>query len=91
MRIETVNSHLTNMAKAYPTFAQRLQSIMEKRSVTTAQLVEVTDLRAQAIHNYLTGKREPTWEAVKQLATASTSRPMNYANHDPPNSDESII
>ena len=52
------------------TFAAKLQSLRESKSMTREELADTSGLSRQSLHNYETGQRKPTWEAVQVIATA---------------------
>jgi transcriptional regulator with XRE-family HTH domain len=51
----------------FPTVLIRLR---ESAGLTVAELAEAAGLTRQAVHNYESGARRPTWDAVQKLAAA---------------------
>jgi transcriptional regulator with XRE-family HTH domain len=52
------------------TFPAILTALRESAKLTREDLASLSGLSRQAIHNYETGERSPTWEAVQALAKA---------------------
>lgn len=55
------------MAKA---FGETLRSLRESYPMTADELAQAAGLSRQTVHNYETGNRSPTWDAVQKLAAA---------------------
>ncbi len=55
---------------ASESFAVRLKAIRFAKNLTITDLAESAGLSRQTIHNYESGKREPTWAAVMAIAYA---------------------
>jgi transcriptional regulator with XRE-family HTH domain len=51
-------------------FPAVLRSLRERANITVAELAEAAGLTRQAVHNYESGARCPTWDAVQKLAEA---------------------
>jgi len=57
--------------KYYKTiFQKRLQLAMDRKSMTTSELAEITDLPEGAIHNYLVTGTDPITEKLELLCYA---------------------
>lgn len=63
-------AHPANPANKYPDFASRLRGLREAAGLSVAALASTAGLSRQAVHQYEDGRRQPTWQAVQQLAAA---------------------
>jgi transcriptional regulator with XRE-family HTH domain len=55
---------------ARTTFAAILRGLRQTAGLSVEQLATAAGLTRQAVHNYETGTRRPTWDAVQSLAKA---------------------
>lgn len=51
-------------------FGAVLKALRERAGLTVQELAEAASLTRQAVHNYESGARKPTWDAVQALAAA---------------------
>lgn len=62
--------HQATARKLPEGFGNRLQSLRESRSMTREDLADAAGITRQSLHNYETGARRPTWDAVQAIASA---------------------
>ena len=59
-----------NPARKAAELGRRVRQFRERAGLTVQELAESAGLTRQAVHNYESGARRPTWDAVQKLAAA---------------------